>query len=79
MGHLVAQTFFGHNSPGAWAREVFKPSMDSASRFVLGLGFSVSEVTVGACFCPVYLALGANPTDPFWLLFFWKLGQNPRR
>jgi len=53
--------------------------MDSASRFVLGLGFSVSEVTVGACFCPVYLALGANPTDPFWLLFFWKLGQNPRR
>jgi len=54
--------------------------MDSVSRlvqvqinfFVLSLGFSVCDVTMGACFRlfgPVYLALGANPTGHFWLLF----------
>jgi len=39
----------------------------------LGLGFSVGDITVGACFCvfdQLYLALGANPTKHFWLKIF---------
>jgi len=46
---------FGHNSPAAAAREVFKPSTDSARLLVssqknfsvLGLGFSWGDVTSG--------------------------------
>jgi len=32
--HLSGRHFFGHNSPAAAAREVFKPSTDSASLVV---------------------------------------------
>jgi len=32
--HLSVRHFFGHNSPAAAAREVFKPSTDSASLVV---------------------------------------------
>jgi len=45
----------------------------------LVLGFSVVDVTMVACFYlfgQVYLALGTNPTNHFWLKFFWKLGYN---
>jgi len=39
----------------------------------LGLGFSVGDVTMRACFCTfdqVYLALSANPVIYFWLKVF---------
>ena len=65
-----------HNSPADWAREVFKLSTNSASLldqtgqifFVSDLGFSVGDVTIGACFRlfgQVYIALVAKPTGYF--------------
>jgi len=66
-----------YNSPADWAWKLFKPSTDSASLlveiekkfFVLGLGFSVGDVTMRACFCvfdQIYPAMGANPMSIFW-------------
>jgi len=56
-GHHRGRHFFGHNSPAAIARELFKPSTDSASLLVatkkifdLGLAFSLGDVTKRACF-----------------------------
>ena len=71
----LGKLLFGHNWLADWARKLFKPSTDLASRlieiekksfFVLGLGFSVGDVVMGACFRlfgHVYLALGANPAS----------------
>jgi len=58
--------------------------MDSASLlvqlkkkfFVLGVGFSLGDIIVGACFHPcgrVYLALGANATDYFFGSIFFGI------
>jgi len=75
----IVLDYFSHNSPGNKARNVFKPSTDSASLLVsikkffdLGLGFSVGDITMRACFClfgQLYLTLGANPTSHFWVKF----------
>jgi len=54
-GQYIGPYFFGHNSPAAAARKVFKPSTNSASLVVpsqknfsvLGLGFSWGDVTSG--------------------------------
>jgi len=54
-GHCSDRYFFGHNSPTAAAREVFKPSTDSASLLVLtqtifsvlSVGFSWGDATNG--------------------------------
>jgi len=47
----------------------------------LGLGYSVGDVTMKACFCVIdqlYPALGANPMTHFFdSKFFWKLGDHP--
>ena len=70
------QSLQHHNSPADWPRELLKPFTDyrlrNSSRldfkkiFVLGLGFSVDDVIISACFHyfgQVYLALGVNPTN----------------
>jgi len=72
----IGRPFFGHKSPTARARELFKPSTDSASLLVdiekktfvfFGLAFSRGDVTMRACFRIFgHLALGPNPlTHPF--------------
>jgi len=79
-----------NNSPGGWARELFKPSTDSASLkpaneiktfFVVDLGFSGDDVTRGVFwvfFGKFYLALSPNPISHYFgSTFFRKLGQNP--
>jgi len=58
-GHLSGRDFFGHNSPAAAAREVFKPSKDAASLlgsikkffFYFGEGFAWEELAKLGCFC----------------------------
>jgi len=68
----IGQPFFGHKSPAARARELFKSPMDSASLLVdikknvfrFRWGFSGGDVTMRACFGNVghlWLALGPNP------------------
>jgi len=73
---------FGYNSPAAAAREVFKPSTDSASRVVpsqkkfsvLGLGFSCGGVTSGGVFAFLWPILPGpgNPSNgpTFWPKYF---------
>jgi len=53
-GHCSGRHSFGHNSPAAAAREVFKPSTDSASlvvpsqkNFSFGFGFLCGDATSG--------------------------------
>jgi len=87
----IGRPFFDHKSPAARARELFKPSTDSASVlvdiekkiFVFGLAFAGGNVTGGgvfAFFWPPLPGPGPQPIDPFfWLSFFWKLGKNLRR
>jgi len=86
---LFWPSFQRHNSPADWVRVVLKLSTDSASlqvriekKFVSDLGFSVGDVTNGACFRlfdQVHLALGANPTGHYFAWkFFWKPGYNQR-
>jgi len=68
----IGRPFFGQKLPSARARELFKPSTDSASLlveikkrfFVFGLAFSGGDVTMRACFQifgHLYLALSPNP------------------
>jgi len=55
-------------------------TLDLKKNYVLGLGFLVGDITTGACFrlfSQVCLALNANPTNHFWLKFFWNLGYRP--
>jgi len=78
-----------NNLPGDWARELFKPSTDSASLklltkkkfFVLDLGFLGMTSQVGVYwefFGQLYLALGSNPISQYFgSRFCRKLGQNP--
>jgi len=68
---------------------VFKPPADSASLpasienffSVLGLGFSMGDVTSGGVFAFFWLMLpgpGRQPNEPFfWLKVFWNLGYHP--
>jgi len=54
-------------------------SLDLKKKFILVLGFSVGDVTMGACFhhfSQLYLAISANGMSHFWLKLFWKLGFN---
>jgi len=65
----IGQPFFGHESPAARARELFKPFTDSASllvdiekkSFSFSVGFSGGDVTMRAYFGNfghLWLALG---------------------
>jgi len=87
---MIGRPFFGHKSPAARARELFKPSTDSASLLVdiekknlfrFRWGFSGGDVTMRACFGNfghLWLALGPNPlTHSIDSKFSCKLGQNP--
>jgi len=61
-----------HNSPGDYARELFKPSKDSTSlqvcnakknSLVLGFGFFVNNIVTGivlGLFDPLHLTLSTN-------------------
>jgi len=75
--HFFCRALQSHNSPGDWARELFKPSTDSASLlvkiekkiFVLGLSFSGRNVTsrgVFALFWPSLPGPGRRPNGPFF-------------
>jgi len=66
----IGQPFFCQQLLAARAKELFKPSTDSASFlvkiekkfFVFGLAFSGSDVTIRACFQIFgHLYLGPNP------------------
>ena len=68
----IGRPFFGHKSPAAGARELFKPSTDSPSLLVdieknvfrFWWGFSGGDVTMRACFGnfgQLWPALGPNP------------------
>jgi len=86
----IGTPFFGHKLPAARARELFKPSTDSAYLLVdiekkyfsfwvwVFLG-GTSQVGVFLCyFGHLCLALGAVPMGHFLdSMFSWKLRQNP--
>jgi len=66
--HVSCRVFQSYNLPGDWARELFKPSTDSASVvdeiekkyfFVFG-GVFGGNATSGGVFGYIYLALGSN-------------------
>jgi len=88
--HFSCRTLQSYNSPGDWARELFKPSTDSASlvvkieknNFLFRWGFSEGDVTKRTCFGKVghpWPALGPNPlTHSIGSKFCWKLDENPR-
>jgi len=88
---FLAELCKSYNLPGDWARELFKPSTDSASLVVnieiQNFSFWVwaflgktSQVGVFLrYFGHLFLALGAVPIGHFLdSKFSWKLGQNPR-
>ena len=75
--HFSCRALQSYKSPGDWARELFKPSTDSASLvakikkkiFVLGLSFSGLNVTsrgVFALFWPSLPGPGRRPNGPFF-------------
>ena len=76
--HCSGSCFFGYNSPPAAARELFKPSTDSASLVVpsqkpnfsvLGLGFFWGSVTCGGVFAflrPTLPGLGRLSNGPIF-------------
>jgi len=89
--HFPCRALQSFNSPGDWARELFKSSTDSTSlalqfkknffRFEFEIFWGgTSQVGVFLCyFGHLFLALGAVPMG--YLLdskICWKLGQNPR-
>ena len=85
--HVSCRALQSYNSPGDWARELFKPSTDSASLvaeiekniFVFSGGFSGGNATSGGVFGYLYLALGSYPLGHYYgSRFCRKLGQNPR-
>jgi len=73
---------FGYNSPAAAAREVFKPSTDSASLVVLSqkkffsFGFSWGGITSGDIFAflwPTLPSPGRPSNGPtFWSKYFYE-------
>jgi len=74
---VMAGNFFGHNSAAARAREVFKPSTDSASLLIstaknisflcLGFFLGTSQERVFLRFYgQLYPALGVNPMIQFF-------------
>ena len=77
-GQFFYQSLQLHNLPVDWARELFKPSTDSVSLpfqteknlfFVSDLGFSISDVTMDACFS-AFLAEVTWPFAPIqWAIF----------
>jgi len=88
-GQYSGRYSFGHNSPAAAAREVFKPSTDSESLFVptqknffSGLGTPLGDVTswgVLAFLWPTWPGPRRQSNEPiFWFSFFWKLDYHPR-
>ena len=88
-GHCGGRCSFGHNSPAARAREVFKPSTDSSRLLVstekkfsvLGLGFSWRDVISRGIFVflwPILPGPGRQSNEPFFgSSFFWKLDYHP--
>jgi len=84
QANKLARPFFCHKSPAARARELFKPSTDSASLlvdiekiFVFGLAFAGGNITSGGVFAFFWTPLpGPQPIDPFlWLKFFSETRQ----
>jgi len=85
----IGRPFFGHTSPAARARELFKSSTDSASLLVdieknvfrFWWGFSGGDVTLRAWFenfGHLWPALGLYQlTHSIGSKLCWKLGQNP--
>ena len=80
--HCFGRALQHYYSPADWARELFKPSADSASLkvqtyfFVLGVEFSSGSVTLRAGFrlCgQVYLAHTPTQWAIFWLNFVLDL------
>ena len=69
QSQYVGSRFFGYNSPAAAAREVFKPSTDSASivvpsqKKIFSFGFSWGVVTSGGCF-RIFMAYFTRPWTP---------------
>jgi len=68
----IGRPFFGHKSPAARARQLFKPAVDSASLLVdikkkifrFRWGFSGGDITMRTCFgnfVHLWPALGPNP------------------
>ena len=88
--HFSCRTLQSYNSPGDWARELFKPSTDSTSlvvkieknNFLFRWGFSGGDVTKRTCFGKVghlWPALGPKPlTHFFGSKFCCKLDENSR-
>jgi len=86
-GHDSGRYSFGHISPAASAREVFKPSADSANLLVsteknsvFDLGFSGEVVTSGgviAFFWPTPGPRRQSNEPIFCLKFFFKLDYHP--
>jgi len=83
-GHCSGRYSFGHNSPAATARQVFKPSTDSASllvpnqkKFFSGLATPLGDVTSGgdlAFLWPTSRGTKHQSNEPmFGSSFFWKL------
>jgi len=87
VSQKIGSPLFGHKTPAAKARELFKPSTDSASLLVdienKILLFLVWRLLGGTSqvhfFGHLYLALGPNQlTHSFGSSFFRKLGKNLR-
>jgi len=89
--HFSCRALQFYNSPGDWARELFKPSTDSASLavkiekknfsfwFWAFLGGTSQVGVFLRCFGHICLALGVVPMGHFLdSKFRWKLGQTPR-
>ena len=76
--HFSCRALQSYNSPGDWARELFKPSTDSASLVVkiekkfFRLGFELfwGERHKQGCFC-VILAIFAWPCAPSQWVISW--------
>jgi len=73
-GHYDGRYFFGHNSPAARARELFKLSTDSGSLlvyfekkiFYLGSLWMTSKWGLFAFFWPNLSGPGCQPNEPFF-------------
>jgi len=80
--HVSCRALQSYNSPGDWARELFKPSTHSASlvveikkKFFRFRG----KCHKWGCFWLLLTGPGPQPIGPLlWLKLLWKLGQNPR-
>jgi len=74
--HFFCRTFQSYNSPGDWARELFKPSTDSVSLlveiekkfFVYGGVFSGGTATSGGVFAFFLATFGQPWTPTHWII-----------